>query len=87
MKSGIELIAIERQEQIEKHGFDKEHDANEAYFNLSNAAVFILTQDEKYYPSEWDEQFKAKFLEKSYKERLVIAGALLAAELDKIQNA
>ena len=28
MKTGIELITEERKEQIEKHGFDADHDDN-----------------------------------------------------------
>lgn len=83
---GVSLILKERLEQIEKHGFDSKHDGNESAFNLSNAAVFALIQDDKYFPQEWDEKYKIKFLNKNYKQRLIIAGALLAAELDKISN-
>jgi hypothetical protein len=86
MKSGIELITAERQDQIEKHSFDKSHDNNEAAFNLSNAAVFVLTQDEAYFPKEWEGKWRDKFRAKTYKERLVTAGALLAAEIDKLNG-
>lgn len=85
METGIELIAKERQEQIEKHGFDRRHDEGEAY-NLSNAAVFVLTHDERYYPEEWEEKWKDKFVSKGYEERLIVAGALIAAEIDRLQN-
>lgn len=85
MKTGIELIAEERQEQIVKHGFDARHDEGES-FNLTNAAVFVLTGDEIYYPESWEVKWKNKFMGKNYKDSLIAAGALIAAELDRLQN-
>lgn len=90
MKTGIELIAIERQEQIEKHGRSIHDDVmlNNNY-QLSDAASYMI----KLYPSDagdflpkgWNERLFDKMCSKSYKERLIIAGALIAAEIDRLQ--
>jgi hypothetical protein len=86
MKTGIELIAIERQEQIEKHGFDKNHDEEMSNGELKDAAIYLLTGELKYFPN-WDERFHLKFRSKFSNEieTLKIAGALIAAEIDRIQ--
>lgn len=36
-------------------------------------------------PHEWDKERWIKMLNKPYRERLIIAGALIAAEIDRIQ--
>lgn len=91
MKSGIELISEERQEQIEKHGFDAKHDADyEAEKQLAYAAIYLLMnysdfQDNaKYFPANWEQSWKIKFDSKSDIEGLRIAGALIAAEIDRL---
>jgi len=93
MKTGIELIAIERQEQIEKHGFDAKHDeiyndknAHHTHGDLAYAATHCIWPSANYYPQQWSTNFKMKILTKSYKERLIIAAALLAAEIDRINS-
>lgn len=90
METGIELIAKERKEQIEKHGRTIEQDVQQnRQDQLSKAAIMLLSVDyeegidPKSYPSGWDQEMCLKMINKSYKERLVIAGALLAAELDR----
>lgn len=93
--TGIELIAKERQEQIEKHGFDLEKDSE--YYTqgeLMEAAKYALTLEREDYPSSWDFWFHDKMRDKEKRmseqefwiERLKIAGALIAAELDRIQE-
>lgn len=95
MKTGIELIAQERKEQIEKHGFDVVHDAEFYQRNeLVNAAIYSLTQDLVWYPDSWKFWFYDKMIDKSIRlsekefwiERLKIAGALIAAEIDRNQT-
>lgn len=96
MKTGIELIAEERKEQIEKHGYDEENDSSRFHVagELRQAAVFCLTENAVYYPVGWDSSFSRKLLGKSKRmtkkaytiERLKIAGALCAAEIDRIQQ-
>lgn len=89
MKTGIELIAIERQEQIEKHhrtiAQDKELNADK---QLSFAAKILISnsriEQEASCPKGWDLTLFRKMINKGYKERLIIAGALIAAEIDRI---
>lgn len=92
MKTGIELIAAERQEQIEKHGFDAKHDeryndpnAHHTHGDLAYAATHALWPGANFYPPKWDTWFAKKIATKTYKERLIIAGALIAAEIDRLQ--
>lgn len=96
METGIELIAEERQEQINKHGWTLEHDSNEhSAQELRIVAVRALTFDDKP-PKEgrytarnidcdWEDT-EDKICSKPYKERLIIAGALIAAEIDRINH-
>ena len=92
-KTGIELIAEERREQIEKHGRTVEQDVE---FNdmdqLPYAAQILLTPNPNHAPElitdapyGWDETIWNKMLEKPYEQRLIIAGALIAAEIDRLQ--
>lgn len=37
-------------------------------------------------PTGWDKSIWAKMCSKSYKERLIMAGALIAAELDRLTS-
>jgi hypothetical protein len=87
MKTGIELIAIERQEQIEKHGFDELHDSENDSGQLKNAAIYLLTGEVSYFPEYWDDKYHKKFRSKfsNEVETLKVAGALIAAEIDRIQ--
>lgn len=84
MKTGIELIAKERQEQIEKHGWTLEHDSQvHCDGALRIAAMFALTLKKKYEQVGF-EKFEKKVRSKSYEQRLIIAGALTVAELDRV---
>jgi hypothetical protein len=92
METGIELIAEERREQIEKHGFDVLH--NQEYYEggqLIGAALFAITGDDKFYPQEWGDWWLKKMFAKVGSrvqlniERFKIAGALIAAEIDRLQ--
>lgn len=99
MKTGIELIAAERQEQIEKHGYDKDFiiDNPEYYEDGQMAQVASLLvsiqhdtgfqeADLEMMPESWDDETEnRKMMLKPYKERLIIAGALIAAEIDRLQ--
>jgi hypothetical protein len=94
MKTGIELIEIERNEQIEKHGRIIASDVrNNPEFQLAAAASYLCNPhtdpedyDMQYYlPVGWDLDIFTKMCYKPYKERLIIAGALIAAEIDRLQ--
>lgn len=94
MKNGIELITEERLEQIKKHGRSVEDDAlNNVTGQLATAAS-ILCMDfaqilepedviKNHCPDGWDSKAWRKMVEKPYLERLKIAGALIAAEIDR----
>jgi hypothetical protein len=85
--SGAELIAQERKEQIEKHGFTTEADSR--YYNeeqLREAAVGVLAYDSFGVPDNWNVKQFQYMVSKPYKERLIIAGALIAAEIDRLQS-
>jgi hypothetical protein len=93
--TGVELIAKERQEQIEKHGYDVIDDV--VFYEekeLQNAAAFCLTLNATYYPQTWGDDFMESIESKRNRlphkdfniERLKIAGALIAAEIDRIQS-
>lgn len=92
MKTGIELIAQERQEQIEKHGItvknDIEINQNKELARVASALAYPYHYVDNFddYPEYWDKQAVAKMVQKPYKERLIIAGALIAAEIDRLQN-
>lgn len=90
MKTGIELISQERQEQVQKHGYDANNDSYNKSGELASAAVYSITQNESYYPSSWSDSFKnsidLKFSKGDYIGRLKAAGALIAAEIDRVQN-
>lgn len=95
MKTGIELIAEERREQIEKHGFDLDKDAEDySNYELYNAALYALTLERDKYPETWEFWWHDKMMAKQERmseeefwiERLKIAGALIAAEIDRIQS-
>ena len=93
MNSGIALIAKERQEQIEKHGRTVDHDLkvndNE---QLARAAGHLIAAEwnegmniDYVTPDGWDKEIFLRMMNKPYQERLKIAGALIAAELDRLQ--
>lgn len=91
MKTGIELIAQERKEQIEKHERTIEQDATwNTEGQLSDAAAKLCVHDVGGYwgtdllPFAWDQAIWDKMTNKPYKERLIIAGALIAAEIDRL---
>lgn len=88
--TGIELIAAERAEQIEKHGRTiKDDKVINAQHQLSTAASRLCNPYPKVedypIPFRWESTLWQKMLQKSYKERLIIAGALIAAEIDRLQ--
>lgn len=86
--TGIELIAKERQEQIEKHGFTLGHDIqvhsdDEA---LIDCARYLISDNEMFYPEDWGMKTLEKLRTKTEIEKLVVAGALIAAEIDRLRS-
>ena len=98
MKKGTELIAEERQRQIEVEGWTKEHDAEHTNDSLAFAAVCYaipsVYRTYSYCPLRkervpdfwpWDMEWWKPTPDNRIRE-LVKAGALIAAEIDRIQN-
>lgn len=96
MKTGIELIAEERQHQIDKGrtaAYDAlSNDDNQLVFaaqRLSlddNTIAFIKKRmvDGFQTPTGWDENAWNSLISRPYKERLIICAALFAAEIDRL---
>lgn len=84
--TGIELIAAERQRQIAK-GYTAEYDLKNNWVGtLTRTAIFYVTMHEKYFPVTSFELDLDRVLSLSKKQRLIRAGALIAAELDRMQK-
>lgn len=84
-KTGIELIKAERDEQLTRHKMPVKYDVNSnREGQLISGAVAMLAQD-KFFPSDWDTDICCKMDAKKGKERLIIAGAFIAAEIDRLQ--
>ena len=93
MKTGIELIAEERQEQITKHyrTVDRDVEENDSDNEIGCSplilgAIAIIRAEDSEAPARWDLTIVQRMVDKPYKERLVIAGALIAAEIDRINS-
>lgn len=95
--TGIELISQERQEQLTKHYRTVEQDKieNNEYQLIDAVAALIIPvpddmkqayidafKDEA--PIGWNKEIWLNMISKPYKERLVIAAALTAAEIDRV---
>ena len=102
MKTGVELIKQERKRQIKKEGFDADNDDQYQTEELSQAAsCYALPGDDRIYNGdvpenwpwnkEWWKPAKCEFgHDENYKEErikeLAKAGALVAAEIDRLQR-
>ena len=97
MKTGIELIAEERQRQIEVECWTKEHDAEHKNGELAKAAICYADPNVYYHQENrimryripnkfWPEQWDIHWFKPTDRIRdLVKAGALIAAEIDRLQ--
>lgn len=96
MKTGVELIKAERQRQIKEEGWTSEHDANHINGEIAVAAA-CYALPENYRQAEllpfskvpltwpWDGQYWKPTPQDRIRE-LVKAGALIAAEIDRLQK-
>lgn len=83
-KTGVEMIAEERQRQIAVKCFTDDHDDKHIAGELAQAAAYYADPAGKAeYPSDWHKRWDKK--DKTDRIRqLMIAGALCAAEIDRI---
>lgn len=80
-----ELIAAERYDQIIRHKFDTLHDLkHNQHGELQDAAMYLITGDESWWPQSWCLSWKERFDKKPRTEQLIIAASFLAAEVDRI---
>lgn len=81
---GHELIAQERIEHYSKHFRTLKNDVvNNSNYQLPNAVIGLLRKESEC-PENWDINIWNKMISKPYKERLIIAGSLIAAEIDRL---
>ena len=97
MKTGAELIAEERQRQIEVEGWTKEHDAQHKNGELAKAAICYADPNTYYHQENkimmyrvpnrfWPKKWDIRWFKPTDRIRdLVKAGALIAAEIDRLQ--
>lgn len=98
--TGAELIAKERQRQIDKEGWTADHDDQHELEELAKAAAYYAyppsTHPKKInylttfieffaWPVHWDLKWDKKDKHDRIKQ-LIIAGALCAAEIDRFQR-
>lgn len=95
MKTGITLIKEERQRQIKQEGWSAEHDDCHIYSELAEAAVCYAAPSGKIFyrpisrgaPQSWP--WSKCYWRPTPQDRireLVKAGALLAAEIDRLNR-
>jgi len=86
MHTGAELIERERMRQIAEKGYTAAHDDRLNRFQLSNAATCYLNpSDAKLFRLHWP--FELSYWKPEDKiSNLVKAGALIAAEIDRLQR-
>ena len=83
--TGVDLIAQERLEQKIKHGHSINDDVTKNKDSqLADAAQALIEGDPSWFPKDWDSDTCTNMIEKSYKERLIYAGAMIAAEHDRL---
>ena len=90
MLTGSECIARERKRQIEHEGWTKEHDSRYTNDELIKAAVCYALHisiesppNEETYSWPWDAEW---WKPADRLRNLIKAGALIAAEIDRIQE-
>lgn len=82
---GVQLIDHERIKQIHYKKITIEDDYKlNADYQLVDAAIKLLKGGQHEPPEGWDSEIWNKMLVKSEQEKLVIAGALIAAEIDRL---
>jgi hypothetical protein len=91
---GVALISAERGRQIAVEGWTPEHDDAHQYREIARAAIAYacaaahpLIYSRTYTPSEWPWEFKWWKPSPDPIRNLVKAGALLAAEIDRLKRA
>ena len=91
MKTGIEIIAEERQRQIEVEGWTPEHDDEHICGEMAQAAAcyahpnIVRRLDMVGWPESWSIDYYKPTPDDRIRE-LAKAGALIAAEIDRLNR-
>lgn len=85
MPSGVEVIAAERERQVSEEGWSSEHDDTHDDGSLARAAGAYVLQARGWWPHEWGEPPVIPGPDRV--RELAKAGALIAAEIDRLQRA
>lgn len=98
LKTGAELIATERERQVEEEGYDPSHDDEHRNGQIAMAAVCYAAGERKVYtkrevwngfefkdPWPWEANWDRRGHHDRIRE-LVKAGALIAAEIDRLKR-
>ena len=99
MKTGIELITAERKRQIEVEGWTTEHDDKHIKGEMVSLAALYAYPGNRYkhldyysdsfFTATWPQTWDPKWWKPTPGDRtkeLVKAGALIAAEIDRLQR-
>lgn len=84
--TGVELIAAERERQVSQEGWTPEHDDQHDKGELASAAMTYLAGEINDRTRLWWPWEMKWFKPRTYLGNLVKAGALIAAEIDRIQR-
>lgn len=88
LPDSVRLIAAERRRQVEKEGWTPEHDDTHTDGELAGAAAcYAMWGDQKRPPSRWPWDPGWWKPGSDPLRRLVKAGALIAAEIERLQRA
>lgn len=87
--TGIQLVAKERKKQLKKYSIESDKQTNKGMQLLAAAIVLTHQRMTPEYasgltPTGWDKEGWKKMCHKPHKEKLIIAAAFIAAELDRI---
>lgn len=90
--TGAQIISKERQNQIDERNFTPAYDSKvnllgqlvfaSAYITVEPMTDSVIAD---FCPSGWGKDYWAAICQKSYKDRLKLAGSFLAAELDRLR--
>lgn len=90
MDNGTTRILKERVSQIVEHDFtvirDIKLNSDRQLTRAARKLISVSTELVNYPPKGWNKEMWAKMCNKSYSERLIIAGALIAAEYDRVNK-
>lgn len=85
--NGIEEIIIERINQLDNHKYKVDNDVKvHLKGELRSVAVALILNDSSFYPLSWNEEQYKNWMCEDRVKQLAIAGAFLAAEIDRIKE-